>query len=162
MPSTYSQIATTTLGSAAASITLSSIPQIYTNLVLVVNGSSPNDSNGQIQFNGDTGSNYSMTVLNGNGSSATSARTTNATNFLVFTDGTGTAAPGMGVTHIMGYSNTTTFKTSLSRHGGSTTAVRAVVGLWRNTAAINQILMYTDNANFNTGTTFTLYGIKGA
>ena len=160
--STYSQIATQTLGSSAASVTFSNLPTIYTDLVLVINGSSANDSNGQIQFNGDTGNNYSMTVLQGNGSSATSSRTSSTSNFLGFTTGTGSAAPGVGVTNIMNYTNNSTFKTSLSRHGASTTSTRAVVGLWRSTRPIYEIRIFTDNTNFAIGTVFTLYGITGA
>ena len=162
MAVTYEPIATQTLGSGAASVSFSSIPATYTDLILVIEGTSANDSNGQIQFNGDTSSNYSMTMLYGNGSAAGSTRTTSATNFLGFMDGTGAGGRGNGITHIMNYSNTAIYKTSLSRHQATSIMTRAVAGLWRSTAAINAIRIYTDNSNFETGSTFTLYGIKAA
>jgi hypothetical protein len=73
---TYEAIATQTLGSAAASVTFSSIPSTYTDLVLVCNfETSSNAIAGvYIQFNGDTSTNYSSTNLIGNGSTAESSR----------------------------------------------------------------------------------------
>jgi anti-sigma-K factor RskA len=65
--------------------------------------------------------------------------------------------------HFMNYSNTTTYKTTLSRFASTLYQVWTHAGLWRNTAAINSIKVYTTaGANFNTGSTFTLYGIKAA
>ena len=62
MASTYEPIATTTLGSAASSITFSSIPATYTDLRLVlVHTPSASTGNAQMQFNSDTATNYSYT-----------------------------------------------------------------------------------------------------
>jgi hypothetical protein len=75
---TYEAIATQTLGSAAASVTFSSIPGTYTDLVLVVAGTlTTGTENIVMQFNGDTGSNYSVTSLLGDGSTASSFRSSN-------------------------------------------------------------------------------------
>jgi len=78
--STYTPIATTTLGSTTASYTFSSIPSTYTDLVLVVIGeayfTSTNYINTGVQFNSDTGSNYAAHYLIGNGSSVSSGATT--------------------------------------------------------------------------------------
>ena len=71
---TYKPIATTTLGSAAASYTFSSIPSTYTDIVLIFGGSMSNFGNLRIQFNSDTGNNYSFTRLLGDGSGAQSDR----------------------------------------------------------------------------------------
>ena len=63
----------------------------------------------------------------------------------------------------MNYSNTTTFKTILMRANNAALGVDAIVGLWRSTAAINEIKVFpTGGANFETGSTFSLYGIKAA
>jgi len=70
--STYTPIATQILSSTTASVTFGSIPTFYTDLVLVINGGH-NSGLGygiNIQFNNDTGSNYSSTVIRGNGSIA--------------------------------------------------------------------------------------------
>ncbi|NBQ97859.1 MAG: hypothetical protein EBU12_06490, partial [Microbacteriaceae bacterium] len=57
---TYSQIASTTLGSAASSVTFSSIAATYTDLVIVVQAAVTAGSIAlRMQFNSDTGTNYS-------------------------------------------------------------------------------------------------------
>jgi hypothetical protein len=73
MAITYEPIATTTLGSAAADVTFTSISGTYTDLVLVAvtQIGSSGDYLG-VQFNSDTGTNYSRTRLSGNGTSASS------------------------------------------------------------------------------------------
>ena len=82
MASTYQPIATNTLGSAAASVTFSSISGAYTDLVLIMNaGSSTTNADVDINVNGDTGANYSRTILYGTGSTAGSTRYTGASNF---------------------------------------------------------------------------------
>ena len=65
--------------------------------------------------------------------------------------------------HILNYSNSTTFKTMLSRQFGSTHIGWLSCGLWRSTAGITSIV-FTDESggNFTTGFTLTLYGIKAA
>jgi hypothetical protein len=158
---TYEAIATQTLGSAAASVTFSSIPSTYTDIRLIVTGSLSAADNTAIRLNGDTGSNYSSTYLGGNGSAASSGRFTSTTQALLgYLDITTQMVQKFD---FMNYSNTTTNKTILCRSDSSSVFVEASVGLWRNTAAINEItLKFFSGANFNTGSTFTLYGIKAA
>ena len=58
---TYIALATTTLSSAVGSVTFSSIPAGYRDLVLVAEGlTSGATSNVRMQFNSDTGNNYSL------------------------------------------------------------------------------------------------------
>jgi hypothetical protein len=165
MPVTYESIATTTLGSAAASVTFSSIPATYTDLVIVINaGASSNEDIG-MRFNSDSGNNYSSTVLAGNGSTTSSGRISNASNIGLTSNAFMTTSLNQNtIVSVMNYSNTTTNKTALSRANNSANGVDAIVGLWRNTAAINTILLYGRNSghNFLSGSTFTLYGIKAA
>jgi hypothetical protein len=159
--STYTPIATQTLGSAAASVTFSSIPQGYTDLVLIVNGGqSVATANGGLQFNGDTGSNYSTTYLRGNGTSATSTRASNET--LTRIDGLGwpTSNNANSIVQIQNYSNTTTYKTVLTRYNAAVYGTEAIVGLWRSTSAINQIVVKSEAYNWTSGSTFSLYGIQ--
>jgi len=79
MPATYEPIATTTLGSAAATITFSTIAATYTDLRLtLVFTTSVGGANVFFRFNGDTGTNYSYTSLEGSGSAASSSRNTGA------------------------------------------------------------------------------------
>ena len=63
----------------------------------------------------------------------------------------------------MNYSNTTTYKTVLTRANIASADVEAVVGLWRSTSAVNQLDVKQGGAvTFSVGSTFTLYGIKAA
>ncbi len=156
--STYTPIASQTLSSAAASVTFSGIPQTYTDLVLVVAGTNASGLSGNgIRFNSDTSSNYSSTNLDGNGSSASSARHTNQTYIRA---GISFTSQSISIINIQNYANTTTNKTVLARGGAAESYVRADVGLWRSTSAINSIFYFVDSgANFGAGTTFNLYGI---
>jgi len=159
--STYTPIATTTLGSAAATVTFSSIPGTYTDLILIGAFSCSAATGTAFNLNGDTGSNYSGTHIEGDGSSAFSGRNSNATN-TGWTYDTTSNGQVNGIAHFNNYSNTTTYKTLLSRYNTPGTQTGARVSLWRNTAAINTILITASSANFNTGSTFTLYGIASA
>lgn len=170
MPATYEPIATQTLGSATATVTFSSIPGTYTDLVLVVNLQSSynlDSGNGaRLRFNGDAGNNYSNTNLRGNGSTASSYRASNIDYIqigLLPSSGGGTAAGtlGVGIANIQNYTNTTTFKTVLGRTNSTSSVVEASAGLWRSTSAITSITYFGDG-NILAGSTFTLYGIKAA
>lgn len=164
MPATYEPIATTTLGSAQASVTFSSISGSYTDLVLVTNTYlSSSSQSGNITYNGDTGTNYSVTFLGGNGSSASSSRSSTRAN-LPLDLGYGYSSSNFGVytVHIQNYTNTTTFKTMISRGGQAGISTNATVGLWRSTSAITSITCGTSGGNYVAGSTFTLYGIKAA
>lgn len=162
MAKTYEPIATTTLGSAAASYTFSSIPSTYTDLIVVaVTTNTSAATNMTVQVNGDTGSNYSRTRINGSGSTATSSRNSNETR--IYNGDVGNpSVPSVNTLHFMNYANTTTYKTVIGRYGEADIQTGAVVGLWRNTAAITSITINSDSNNFAVGSTFTLYGIKGA
>ena len=166
MPSTYDKIASTTLGSAAASYTFSSIPSTYTDLVLIVNSSaSANGEDWWVQFNSDTGSNYSWTSLGGTGSGAASGRASSqaAAKLNFYGYNTTTSGESNLIAHFMNYANTTTNKTVITRSNSAPNGTSANVALWRSTAAINSIKVLTNTAQtFSTGSTFTLYGIKAA
>jgi hypothetical protein len=158
--STYTPIATTTLGSAANSVTFSSISGSFTDLVLVRAGGISTPDEIGLRFNGDTGSNYSFTNVAGYGSGTSSGRGSNQT---MGRGGAAWTATNNTIWQIMNYSNTTTFKTFLQRYSDPGDTVGAAVTLWRNTAAINSVqVLTTGGQNFTTGSTFTLYGIAAA
>jgi hypothetical protein len=159
--STYTPIASQTLSSSAAEVVFSGIPQTYTDLVLVMSAraSSTNAATIYIQVNGDTASNYSATLLQGDGSSATSSRASSQTFMYIAPIQVTSGSFQPSITHFMNYSNTTTNKTVLTRANDSASVVRAYVNLWRSTAAINSIKIYPSVNSLDTGSTFTLYGI---
>ena len=160
--STYTPIATTTLGSAASSYTFSSIPSTYTDLVIVISSKSTGNTNNWLQFNSDTATNYSDTRIYGTGTTAASERNSNAVK--TYIDSTVYASTNQSnhIVQIMNYSNTTTYKTVLSRFNNSAIGTNANVGLWRSTSAINTVKIGNDGNNFDVGSTFTLYGILSA
>jgi hypothetical protein len=162
MTATYEKIDTTTLGTAVASVTLSTIPATYTDLVLVINGGFSALDQLNLQFNSDTTSNYSFTFLRGDGSSATSSRGSSETEIVIGNLTTG--IDSINITQIQNYANTTTFKTVLNRSNYASGRVQATVGLWRKSPeAITAIKVFKNGAGtFNVGSTFTLYGIKAA
>lgn len=160
MPTTYEPIASQTLGSAAASITFGSggtLPQTYTDLILVLQGSSAAGNDVYIRFNGDTGANYSNSYIMNLGNSPLSGRdpipavghmgTTLSTNIF----------------HVMSYSNANVFKTSLGIAADATDSrVFQRVMLWRSTSAITSVVVSKASGNLNAGVTASLYGIKAA
>jgi hypothetical protein len=161
MTATYEKIATTTLGSAAASVTFSSISGSYTDLVAICNfGGSSAAEDFVFNVNGDTGSNYSGTNLRGNGTSASSSRYSNNGRFVADLVGVSTSLQAIDTIQFMNYSNTTTYKTVLMRANDASKSTEATVGLWRNTAAITSIVFAMTGGNLLSGSTFTLYGIK--
>ena len=165
MASTYTPIATTTLGSATPSYTFSSIPSTYTDLILIINGGTAATTNVQLRFNGDTATNYSSSHLYGDGTSAGSFRYSNATalqiNYYAYPEN---AFDWNAICHIQNYSNSTTYKTAIARANKASNGVNAAVGLWRSTAAITSVTVRSSDGttNFNVGSTFTLYGIQSA
>ena len=166
MPSTYDKIATYTVPSAQASYTFTSIPSTYTDLVLVANTIITSGSvfpECSLRFNSDSGTNYSNTYLLGSGSAATSGRGSNYNYADCGYLSTNSGNPNTRIINIMNYSNATTYKTVVSRgssyNGGQ---VIAYANLWRNTAAISSITVFTQSSTYATGSTFALYGIKAA
>ena len=170
---TYVALATNTLTTTTASVTFSSISGSYTDLVLIVTGQGVFTLNDYldvgIQFNGDTGSNYSTTQFRGDGVNKTSERYSSEARIrAAHIRGIVTASTEHSTFTInfMNYSNATTYKTTLSRSGTASTnaSITAKVGLWRSTSAITSILIKNDDSasGFHTGTTFSLYGIAAA
>jgi len=162
MAATYEPIATTTLGSAQSSYTFTSIPATYTDLIIIANtkNTANNGDEVGIQFNSDTGTNYSRTRLFGNGASASSGRNSNTNKGALQINSTSDFTPL--IAHVQNYANSTTYKTVISR-GNAAGYVSAYVSLWRNTAAITSITLLPDSGTtFTSGCSFTLYGIKAA
>jgi hypothetical protein len=170
MPVTYESIATVTVGTAGTSfLVMDSIPATYTDLILIANGSAAATMQIRLRLNNISTASYSTTLLGGNGTSASSARTSTvggATALPVdyFATFTTTSGGGVSVIQLMNYSNTTTEKTVLFRANTVGSGVTAGVGLFNSTNAITRIDVLSANGttNISVGSTFTLYGIKSA
>ena len=156
---TYVALDKKTLVSAVAYVDFTGIVGTYTDLVIVVSGSQSGGSGDFIglQYNGDTGTNYSNTYMLGNGSTASSGRASTYTNarFGAFYSDQDNA-----IVNIQNYSNSTTYKTALGRSNSAGNNTIAMVNLWRNTAAITSVRVLIEANNFAVGTTFSLYGVQ--
>jgi hypothetical protein len=161
MPKTYEPIQTQTVTSAVASVTFSSIPQTYTDLVLVTSGTSGGGAQMTLRINGAT-TNYSSTTLSGNGSATDSRKITALTYIQLGYHDYFTSSQSNAITHIMNYSNATTYKTVLNRTNNGVVGVGLSVGLYRSTAAITTFDALPLNTTWSSGCTLTLYGIKAA
>jgi hypothetical protein len=158
---TYEAIATTTASGGETTISFTSIPGTYTDLVLISGLIATTPYEMFLQFNTDTATNYSTTFIEGNGTAASSSRSSSSSSILVSYNSTTNPTPV--IINIQNYANTTTNKTVLARSSAASASVLAYVGMWRNTAAITSIqLKLTGGRSFSAGATFSLYGIKAA
>jgi hypothetical protein len=168
MPATYEPIATTTLSSAASTITFSSIGSGYTDLRVIFSalGTTGAGQYANMRFNSDTGSNYSHTRLKQSNTSILSQRTSNTTSIWLM-DGAElhSTIPTFCTIDVFSYAgstNKTALVTESSDRNSTSSSQGRYVGLWRNTAAITSITLLTTSGNFAIGTTATLYGILKA
>ena len=170
----FESIARTTISTPTNEINFNSIPQTYKHLQ--IRGIVRYDNNGisqlsSFRFNGDTGSNYSYHILRGEGHSGgvSSSGAANDTG-LVYPHATGSVATsgmfGAFIIDILDYASSDKYTTTrqwngFATNGGSEEQLHLSSGLWRNTAAVTSIRFFTTSLNYDTNTTFALYGIKG-
>jgi hypothetical protein len=169
MPATYEPIATTTLSSAAATITFSSIPATYTDLRIVLVSTATYEgvrTTLGYRFNGDSSTNYSFTRIRADGSSVESQAAPDVSySSLGYAPANGSSNRGLNTIDIFSYAGSTrktSLVTSSEDQNGQGTLQRDV-NLWRSTSAITSVVLFDVNgSNFVTGTIATLYGIKAA
>lgn len=169
--SSYESIATFNATGSETTFTFSSIPSTYQHLQLraLFQRTTSTQLDVGIRLNSDTGSNYSQHSLSGDGSAVAAAGAANNSYVAIGVGpggGTGNYF-GASIVDIHDYAVTTKNKTIRSFNGADTnnagiSAIRLLSGAWYNTSAVNAITIYTFGDAMNTGTTFALYGIKGA
>lgn len=173
MPSSKFLIASNTLGSSAASVTFSSIPATYEDLVLLVSVRSTNTDSYpsimDVNFNSDTTTLYSTTVLYGQDSSGGSLRRSNRAKLDVEgLSNTNTTSNTFASFEIYIPSYRVSQNKPISVYGvaeiNSTTQniIAAQAGLYRSTTAISSIVLAPVSANFVSGSSFWLYGLKSS
>jgi hypothetical protein len=155
---TYTPLANVTLGTATSSVTFSSIPATYRDLIVVINAGITSGAEAMsIRFNGDTGSNYHYVQGVGNGTSGSSFAV-GSTGFARL----GSIYTGSNnfIGNIMDYSATNKHKTVISRGNSAGNGVFINASRWSNTSAITSVTALPDVANtFTSGSTFALYGV---
>jgi len=173
--STYTPIATTTLTSATASYTFSSIPQTYSDLVLeatVRSDTAANTSNLLCQVNGQVGNYYDGFYLRTDGGSISAARynkfidpTYAAPVGLMLANSATATAYSIHTINWIGYSQTNTNKTFIARTNATWVSAgytELVTNQYFGTLAITSVKLFPETGNFAAGSTLTLYGIKAA
>ena len=161
-------ISTVTVGAGgAASITFSSIPQNYTDLVLVVSGRTDRPSTAfgdtaNIAFNGSTAS-FSNRLIEGNGSSAYSEVGTRAIGYLPAGVATANTFGNISLT-IPNYTASTNkaySADSVHENNASSGISDLFAGFWSSTAAITSISLTSNTGyNFVQYSTAYLYGFR--
>jgi hypothetical protein len=167
MPKTYTPITTLTINnSTTTTLDFTSIPQTYTDLVLVCSyGLSGGDLYFRLNNDGGTGNLYSDLEIYGNGATAGVSALSNRSGYYLNDQGITRPGPAtVSIVNFLNYTNTTTYKNVLWRSSDSGVSVEAHVGSWRNTAAITSInfIMINVSGTITPGSQFTLYGIKAA
>ena len=169
MPKTYEPIATYTVTGSnllgSTGVTFSSIPQTYTDLILVYSGKLTAAAITLMQYNGSSAASYSSTTLGGAGSgSASTSRQSSATTQWLSAHGHQNGNQGNIIVNIHNYTNTGYYKTNLFRsNNGGGLGLDLGAGRWANTSAITSLKIYLDRAEYYlVDSTFTLYGIKAA
>lgn len=164
-------IATTLVGAGGvSSITFSNIPSTYKHLqiwVIAKDNQASGSHSLRMQFNSDTGSNYTYHALTGDGSSASAGALTSQTNlFPGYVMGTtGTNVFAVSIHDILDYTNVSKNKVIRTLSGVDNNGsgnIGLFSGLWINTNAINSItILPAASTNFTQHSRFSLYGIKG-
>jgi hypothetical protein len=157
---TYTQINSLTLAAASTSVTFSSIPQNFRDLVLLINADGTSQTELYVRMNGDTGSTYIAVRMQGSGT--TNASTTYSGTGGMRLNGNGDIMTNFSfnaVIQLLDYSATDKHKTLLSRTSSSN-GVDANAGRWPSTSAITSVTSYPAAGSFDIGSTFTLYGIE--
>lgn len=154
-------ISTTTL--SGASVTLSSIPQTYNSLYLVIRSFLPANNNAQLlmRFNGDSNANRHRSMLN-TGTSYEAQTSFNATSVTLDSFSSNSASTNLTGITIPNYTNTTTWKMAdiVSVSSPNTNFIlRNAAGLYNQTSAITSLVFFPDSGNFTSGT-ILLYGVK--
>jgi hypothetical protein len=157
---TYLPIANITMGSAAASVTFSSISQSFRDLILVFDGKSTATADLAFQVNG-ANTNYNYVHMTGTGSAASSSSRTNG-DYIIPSYGVISSVSANQtncIINFMDYSVTDKHKTMLLRTSDSSQAVSAEAARWASTSAITSIACYALGTTFQSGSTFALYGV---
>jgi hypothetical protein len=166
MANTYQLIEAKTLASAVSSITFNSIPNTYTDLILLtsIRASSGGGISAGLRFNGST-SNYSEQLLYGTGAGA--AATTAATTSIQWANlGNQTSVANtfsncqVYIPNYAGSNFKSVSTESISETNATNSDIYVDAGLWSDTSAITSLSLIPSTPDFAINSTFYLYGIK--
>jgi hypothetical protein len=157
---TYTPLATVTLGTTASSVTFSSIPATYRDLVVVASGTlSTNNLDIILTINADTtAGNYSRVAMSVT-TSGTTASFTVEPRAITGWGYWGNDQVANSILQLMDYSATDKHKTLLTRSNRQSSGLDAIATRWANTSAITSVALSPTSSTFSSGCTFSLYGV---
>lgn len=151
---TYVPLATQTLGSTASSVTFSSIPATFRDLILIALPFASGNTSINLILNSDSNaSNYSQVFMTGDSAGPSSGI---RSNDFSFTNTTGVQS----IWQFLDSSATDKHKTLLVRDGTASIYSAARAGRHANTNAITSIQLTAAAGTFSIGSTFSLYGVN--
>ena len=174
MANTYTLIEAKTLTATAASVTFTSIPQTYTDLLLKFSCRSTSTAgadiyaNLKIQFNSDTGNNYNGILVFSNLSSPGSGSyTAQAGNLFSYANGNVTTASTFsnGELYIPNYTSSNQKISSVDcvvENNATNGFVELAAEKWSGTSAITTIDVVSLYGLHTANSNFYLYGIKNS
>lgn len=163
-------VSTVTLGSAAASIEFTSIPQDGTDLVYVASlRCSSTAVLARHYFNGDTGSNYEWRWLRGTGSAASSGSSGGASLYGLtsWVNGSGATANTFSnfSVYVPNYTvsqNKSWSVDAVDENNATASYQNITAGIWNQTTAVSSISISVNTGNLEAGSTVSLYKITKA
>jgi hypothetical protein len=158
---TYTLIDSVTLTSSAASVSFTGISATGKgDLVLVMSASTSTNKNTLIKINADTGLNYNVVSMEGNGTTTTSFSQSNvgSMNLFPYYYDLGTTK-GVNTVQFIDFSATDKHKSVLARGGNASNVTAATAHRWASSSAITSLEVYVSGDSFAIGSTFNLYQI---
>jgi hypothetical protein len=168
---TYDVIATTTLTSAATSITFSSLDQSYRDIIISARTRRTSTAAGETvyYFNNDTANNYSWLTMRGGAGTSIICTVQSAIGTIRPSTGVGdpTADFYETILQVFDYSQTNKHKSGILQSGNSTASattnsIQSHAFRYATNTAITTInIGRVDGGSLDLGTTVTIYGIAG-
>lgn len=166
MANTYTLIASNTVGSGGvSSVTFSSIPATYTDLLL--NISARSDQSG-VNRSFKVQPNATDITAKRLGAEQSPMITYSDSGISLYLPGTGATASTFGntYTYIPNYASSTTYKSlsadSVNENNGTDAGLMLLAGLYSSNTAITSLVCTINAGNFVQYSTFYLYGIKNS
>jgi hypothetical protein len=170
MPSSRRLITSTTLSTSAASVTFSSIPATYTDLVLRISARAGNTGTSAnftlaVSLNGNSATNHSYTVLRATGSTVNSFAGSSVTNINGVTSATAATANTFGnaefyIPNYTSSANKPCSFFSVAEDNTTSAAIRATAGLYSSSSAVSSIVIWSQSGYvLDSGSSFYLYGL---
>jgi hypothetical protein len=148
-----------TLSTTSSEIKIESIPSNYRDLIVILAGiPTSNIVSGLMQINGDSASNYFMSGMRGNGSTAVSYTQNTGYGFFDYAGDTLVNSTSLSKIQFMDYSLTDKHKTFLTRQDNASDVTEAMVHRWASNSAISSLRFYWTSGSFAAGSTISVYG----